>query len=194
MLVFFINDRLIVFFYVDDIVVLFHPTHEQAYLDFRDSLMAHFKLGEIGDLKWFLGIRILRDRVHHKIWLCQDSYISKIARTFNLVHHKARIPLAVEPLTKYEGSATPEERLHYQRKVGLIGYPASITRPDCARALQKLSEFLQNPGPAHEEAADQCIAYLHSTKPYALEYGSADASPALLAASDVFFANDSVRR
>ena len=63
----FTNDRLIIFFYVNDIVVLFHPTHEQAYLDFRDSLIAHFKLRGMGDLKWFLGIRILRDRVHHKI-------------------------------------------------------------------------------------------------------------------------------
>jgi hypothetical protein len=190
----FTNEKLIVFFYVDDIVVLFHPSEELSYLEFRDQLMAQFKLREMGDLKWFLGIRILRDRVHHKIWLCQDSYVSKIARTFNLVHRKARTPLAVEPLTTYDGTATPEETLRYQRKIGSIGYPASITRPDCARALQKLSQFLQNPGPAHHDAADQCIAYLHTTKTYALEYGSADISPVLLTASDASFADDIVRR
>ena len=137
---------------------------------------------------------MLRDRVYHRIWLCQDLYISKIARTFNLVHRKARIPLAVEPLLKYEGIATPEDKLHYQRKVGSIGYPASITRPDCARALQKLSKFLQNPGPAYQDTADQCIAYLHSTKTYALEYGSTDITPALLTASDALFADDAIRR
>ena len=84
--------------------------------------MVQFKLREMEDLKWFLGIRVLRDRVHHKIWLCQDSYISKVARTFNLVHRKARIPLAVEPLLRYEGTATPEDTLLYQRKVGSIGH------------------------------------------------------------------------
>ena len=75
--------------------------------------MGQFKLREIGDLKWFLGIRVLRDRVYHKVWLCQDSYISKVARTFNLVYRKARIPLAVEPLLRYEGTATPEDTLRY---------------------------------------------------------------------------------
>ena len=109
----FTNRQLIVFFYVDDIVALYHRLDEQAYVDFRDKLMGQFKLRDMGDLKWFLGIRVLRDRVYHRIWLCQDLYISKIARTFNLVHRKARIPLAVEPLLKYEGITTPKEKLHY---------------------------------------------------------------------------------
>ena len=94
-------------------MVLYYHSEEQAYVDFKDKLMTQFKLCEIGDLKWFLGIRVLRNRVHHKIWLCQESYISKVARTFNLVYCKARIPLAVEPLLRYEGTTTPEDTLIY---------------------------------------------------------------------------------
>ena len=63
----FTNQQLIVFFYVDDIVVLYHRSEEQAYVDFRDKLMVQFKLREIEDLKWFLGIRVLHDRVYYKI-------------------------------------------------------------------------------------------------------------------------------
>ena len=85
----FTNQQLIVFFYVNNIVVLYHCSEEQAYVNFKDKLMAKFKLHEIRDLKWFLGIQVLCNQVHHKIWLCQDSYISKVACTFNLVHHKA---------------------------------------------------------------------------------------------------------
>jgi hypothetical protein len=66
----FTNRQLIVFFYVDDIVVLYHRSDEQAYVGFRDKLMGQLKLREIGDLKWFLGIRVLRDQVHYKVWLC----------------------------------------------------------------------------------------------------------------------------
>ncbi len=47
----FTNQQLIVFFYVDDIVVLYHRLEEQAYVDFKDKLMTQFKLREIGDLK-----------------------------------------------------------------------------------------------------------------------------------------------
>ncbi|KAH7112782.1 hypothetical protein B0J13DRAFT_575355 [Dactylonectria estremocensis] len=29
---------------------------------------------DLGDLQWFLGIRVIRDRPGSKLWLCQDSY------------------------------------------------------------------------------------------------------------------------
>lgn len=191
----FQNHQLIVFFYVDDIVVLFHRSNRAAYEAFRTGLMSNFNLREIGELKWFLGIRVVRDRIHHKIWLCQDSYISKLAAKFNLEHQKVRTPLLLEPLLKFEGQATPHATVKYQRKVGSINYPASITRPDCARALQKLSEFLQNPGPAHEAAVDRCIAYLYSTRCYALEYGALQGQePIFRCASDASFADEPTRR
>jgi hypothetical protein len=30
---------------------------------------------DLGELKWFLGVRVVRDRPNRKLWLCQDSYI-----------------------------------------------------------------------------------------------------------------------
>ena len=63
----FQNSQLIVFFYVDDIVVLFHQSNRSAYEDFRKGLMSHFKLREIGELTWFIGVRIVGDRLHHKL-------------------------------------------------------------------------------------------------------------------------------
>ena len=148
----------------------------------------------MGELKWFLGVRILRDRIHHKLWLCQDSYIMKIAKTFNLEYRKARVPMITDALKKYDGEATPHEKYRYQRKVGSIAYPSAVTRPDVSRALQKLSEFLQNPSPEHEAAADHCIAYLHSTKNLALEYHATNLPPTFLAASDASHADDIIRR
>jgi hypothetical protein len=63
----FSNDKLIVFFYVDDIVVLFHPSNIFAYHEFREKLLDAYKMREMGELKWFLGIRIIRDRTLRKI-------------------------------------------------------------------------------------------------------------------------------
>ncbi len=39
------------FFYVDDIVVLFLPSHCTAYNDFRAKLLKVYNMREIGDLK-----------------------------------------------------------------------------------------------------------------------------------------------
>jgi hypothetical protein len=131
----FTNKKLIVFFYVDDIVVLFHRRDRQSYEAFRRALMSHFQLREIGELKWFLGIRILRDQIYHKIWLCQDLYVAKVAKTFNLEHRKAKTPMITDHLFKNEQQATPIDVHRYQRKVRLIRYPASITRPDICYTL-----------------------------------------------------------
>ena len=77
-------------------------------------------MNDLGELQWFLGIRIIRNRAAKKLWLCQDSYIEKIAYTFRLpAGRKApATPLPVEELTKYEGTATPESIHSYQSKVG----------------------------------------------------------------------------
>jgi hypothetical protein len=52
----FINKRLIVFFYVDDIVVLVHPDHLDDHQQFERRLEAAYELRKLGELKWFLGI------------------------------------------------------------------------------------------------------------------------------------------
>jgi hypothetical protein len=105
----FTNQYLIVFFYVDDIVVLCRkdPTDQEAYRAFRTELMKAFEMREMGELKWFLGIRVLRDRKARKIWLCQDSYIDKIATTFDLTHsYGFKTPMAIEELQPYASKAT----------------------------------------------------------------------------------------
>jgi hypothetical protein len=63
---------------------------------------------DLGELSWFLGIRVIRDRVQKKLWLCQDSYIRKIATTFHLIDRKPpTTPLAVEELVPSDKQATP---------------------------------------------------------------------------------------
>jgi hypothetical protein len=65
----FVNKRkrIVFFFYVDDICVLAHPQDKAAYDEFRQQLLQAYKIREIGALKWFLGIRILRDRTARKL-------------------------------------------------------------------------------------------------------------------------------
>jgi len=70
---------------VDDISILFHKKDTKEYEIFQEKLLDAYKIREMGELQWFLSIRIVRDRVQRKIWLCQDSYIESIAESFNLI-------------------------------------------------------------------------------------------------------------
>jgi hypothetical protein len=63
----FLNDKLIIFFYMDDIIVLFYPFNIFTYYEFREKLLNAYKIREMGELKWFFSIRIIRDRILRKI-------------------------------------------------------------------------------------------------------------------------------
>ena len=171
----FTNDKLIVFFFVDDICVC-HPRNLDSYNTFRSQLMNEYEMRDMGELKWFLGIRVVRDRSRRKLWLCQDSYIQKIVARFGLENSSAKTPMTTEPLTKYTGKATAYQIRTYQEIVGSCSHAATISRPDTAYTTQKLSEHLLNPSLQHQTAAERCLAYLNSTKTLALEYGSAPES------------------
>jgi hypothetical protein len=195
------NDWLIVFFYVDDIVTLCRKEDLPKLQLFEKALMERYEIRSLGELIWFLGIRIIRDRPERKIWLCQDSYIDKITRKFNLEYHKpASTPLPMEELVPHVGQATPQEIYAYQQRVGSLNFAAVITRPDIAYSTSKLSEFLQNPSPKHLAAADQAISYLNGTKTLAIQYATDTASTGtesqqiFLAASDAAFADDKETR
>ena len=69
---------------------------------------------DLGPVKWFLGIRIIRDREQGKVFLSQDSYIEKIANKYNLTSYRdPYTPLPAEELVPYEKKATPQEILAY---------------------------------------------------------------------------------
>jgi hypothetical protein len=67
----FVNDWLILFFYVDDIMTICQKENLNRMRFFEKSLMKRFEMRILKELKWFLRIRIIRNRVNRKIWLCQ---------------------------------------------------------------------------------------------------------------------------
>lgn len=93
----FINGTIILFFYVDDTVTLC-PKGQQALLkDFETRLCNRFDMRSLGELKWFLGIRILRDSINlRKIWLTQDSYNRTQTLRPNGLHTKDLVVLPQE--------------------------------------------------------------------------------------------------
>ena len=193
----FANDFLLLFFYVDDIVVLYHKKYTQKVKEFEDSLLRRFEMRSLGELKWFLGIRIERDRPARRLWLCQDSYISKLTAKFhvNLDGKMPRTPLFSELLAAEDShQATAQQILAYQQRVGSLNFAAAITRPDIAHATSKLASFLRNPTAEHLAAADRTLQYLCSTRTYAIEFSGENDAQIFKCASDAAYADDPISR
>ena len=176
------NDKLLVFFYVDDIVVLSPPAHTAALDDFERRLLHKYEIRSLGDLEVFCGTKVHRDRDNGAIWLSQASYIDKIAHKYLSSKAFSRPPSTPLPLEELLPSGEPKNDANthrYAQLVGSIGYIAGATRPDVAKAHSKLAEFLINPSRHHINAAYQTIAYLQNTRDLSLHYNasiSTDAS------------------
>jgi len=188
----FTNGKILVLVYVDDILVLSPKSEKKAVNDLVQHLQGKYDLRE-EEFKWYLGIRVIRDRINRKVSLCQDAYIDKIARKFKLNDpgpNIPAIPIPAVPFIRNPGQASKEEIKEYQEMVGSIMYVAVMTRPDVARAAAQLARFLTNPAPAHIGAARSCIRYLYATRFLAILYDGKHSGEALVIASDASFADD----
>jgi hypothetical protein len=63
----FTNEKLIVFFYVDDIVVLVQLEDLKAHKEFERALKNRYEIRYLGKLSWFLGIRVVHDKEQGKV-------------------------------------------------------------------------------------------------------------------------------
>ncbi len=198
----FVNDWLIIFFFVDDVVALFHRSKQSLWEDFKQRLFRTYEFKDMGEIKWFIGIRVIRSREQRKVWLCQDAYIDRIAARFRTLPGKAkyRSPLPMVDLRQYarspENPASPEAIFAYQQRVGSALYAACLTRPDAARTTSHLAEFSTNPDEAHAASADRAIGYLQNTKTLAIQYSAPTdlSQPVFEAYSDSAFADDEISR
>jgi Reverse transcriptase (RNA-dependent DNA polymerase) len=188
----------IVFFYVDDIVFAYRKKHEKAAEQAKKELEKSFELTDSGDLKWFLGIHVVRDRANRSIWLSQAAYIDKITSQFRIdISGKLpETPMLEEELkpSPQKHRAGTESRDRYQRKVGSILFAAISTRPDIAFAASRLARYNQNPDDLHQEAADRVLKYLYATRNLCIRYGHENSGESFICSSDSSFADNSVDR
>ena len=59
----------------------------------------------------------------------------------------------------------------YIQAIGSVLWPIVVSRPDAAYVVGVMSQFMQNPGPAHWEGLKRIINYLGSTKDLWLTFG-----------------------
>jgi hypothetical protein len=158
---------------------------------FEKSLMKRFEMKMLKKLKWFLKIKITRDRVNRKIWFCQDSYISKMMTKFHLKKMKCSKILFAEISRINENSdQSNSQRVYvFQQKVKSLNFAAVIFRSDIVFATAKLVQFLKISNSNYIAIANRMIIYLNDIKNLIIEF-SRNVSEIFFCANDVVFADD----
>jgi hypothetical protein len=164
---------------------------------FKKSLMKRFEMRMLEELKWFLEIKIIRNRANRKIWLCQDSYISKMMTKFHLEKMKISKTLLakifrINEKAKHENSNS--QRVYvFQQRMRSLNFAAVIFRSDIVFATAKLAQFPKNSNSNHLAIANRVITYLNDIRNLIIEF-SKNFSEIFLCASDVAFADDELIR
>ena len=129
--------------------------------------MRNFRMKDLEDILYFLGMRIKRDRNAGKVWIDQSEYITNIVHRFNMSQSKPVFTpldpnqkLAAEMLPEFEEERLKMYVVPYREIVGRLLYAAQISRPDIAFAILVLSKFSNNSGQPHWTAAKRVLRYL----------------------------------
>lgn len=183
------NNILIVTIYVDDFLIFFN--NEQMLKDLKQFLTSNFKMKDLQEAEYCLGIKITRDFNNGKLWLDQENYTRNILEKFNMMNCKP-VSTPTDPsqkLTKSDSIDDSMKNVPYQEAVGSLLFLAQISRPDIAYAVHSVSRFNNNPNQIHWTAVKRIMRYLKGTLQFKLEY-SKDGNNEIVGFSDADWAND----
>jgi hypothetical protein len=154
--------HIFVLIYIDDIIIT--SSHRGAISKLIQDLHSSFALKDLGPLNFFLGVEASwkSDGLH----LSQQRYIMDILKKTNmeLVKPASTSMSSSNKPSKFEGSTITNPTL-YRSTVGSLKY-LSLTRPDIAFAVNKVSQFMQDPHEPHWTAIKRILRYLKATIEY----------------------------
>ena len=77
-----INKEVIIFFYIDDIIICYRKKNEIKARVTTSELQTKYMINILRSLKWFLEVHVLQDRAKKLLWLSQETYIDKLTNQF----------------------------------------------------------------------------------------------------------------
>ena len=127
--------------YVDDMIITGDDEAEIAEL--RKNLFHEFEMKDLGLLKYFLGIEVLRSK--KGIFINQKKYVLDLLAEVGMIDCKpVDTPMVQNHGLQIKEGARQTDRGRYQRLVGQFIY-LSHTRPDIAYAVGVVSQFMHAP-------------------------------------------------
>jgi hypothetical protein len=152
--------------YVDDLIV--GGDNEKEIEHVKRLLKQKFDMKDLGELKFFLGIEIIR--TPEGIWLLQRQYVLDMLSKYGMVGCKPIfVPLNQNGKLSANAGEVLEDATMYKKIVGSLIY-MTITRPDLNYTVGLESQFMQVPRKPHLDGVRHTLRYVSAIADYGLFY------------------------
>ncbi|KAE8903405.1 hypothetical protein PF010_g28707 [Phytophthora fragariae] len=157
-----------------------------------DALRDKYDVKCLGDVSWFLGMRIKVDVKTGTTSIDQYQFAKEVLRRFEMENCKpAHLPLNSGIfLVRGDEDDLLSDHVPYRAAVGALLYLSRVSRPDLAFAVNQVAAHANKPKVFHWTAVKQILRYTAGTTDMALIYRrQEDATPVELF-SDADWANN----
>ena len=158
----------IIAIYVDDLIAITETDEEMRRL--KKSLTSTFKMKDLGELYYCLGINFYRTK--DSLYMCQSQYIHCLLEKYGLSDANT-VATPMDPnvkLVEDDGYSKTVDSILYQSMAGSILHLARATRPDISHSVAVVSRYNSSPTVAHFTAVKRILRYLKGTINLSLQY------------------------
>ncbi|CAM9752418.1 unnamed protein product, partial [Choristocarpus tenellus] len=122
-----------------------------------------FSIEDFGDLEYYMGCEISRDRTAQTVTIGQTRYIKSVCQRFGMDGAKKRsVPHDLSrTLDKSENHPSVDGNAPYREAVGSLMWASVMTRLDIANAIREVAKYSSNPNVTHWRAVRCILAYLN---------------------------------
>ena len=124
--------------------------------EIKEYLAKNFKMVDLGEASYVIGIEIIRDRSRGLLGLSQKGYIDRVLERFNMqCCSVSDAPIVKgDKLSERQCPKNDLERIQmkdipYASALGSLMYAQTCTRPDISFAVGMLGRYQSNPGMEH---------------------------------------------
>jgi len=168
-----VHGRVFILVYVDDLIL---AGERFAGVEAIESgFVANFEVRDMGEVKDFIGMKVMRDKKTKKLTLSIPGHIMALLQAFGMdtcTSNKTAMASGVK-LSKTGENLLPDHN-RYAEPVGFLLYLPKTTRPDIAFAVGVLSRFMSCPEQDHMRAANGVLRYLRGNSCLGVMYDGSE--------------------
>jgi reverse transcriptase-like protein len=154
------SEHSIIALYVDDITIA--SKNLKIISQDKEALKKHYKMTDLGEISWILGMHVMRDHATGWIALSQEKYIMEVLERFGKTNiHPISTPMLANEQLKKLTSPKIDVR-SYQSVIGALIYPMLGMCPDLAFTMAALRQHAANPGGDYQHALNRVFQYLRA--------------------------------